>query len=343
MNLRIAYLLESTALCGGVKVVFRQAEALARRGHVARVISAEPYPDWFHGNVRFQRTDPFDKRIGDAFQITVATTPRLVLAHRDTGATGRLWHLVQGYEGDYTECRPLQDEIDTAYGLPVPKITVSERLARRLGERYPGSLFVSVGQGLETEHFHPAPGNHRGKGKAAVRCVFLVGPLSISIKQIRLGLLAFKTVRERFPHIALVRISSIDTRREEETLIGAVEEYRVHLHPKEVGELFRSREGILLSPSGPGEGFGLPALEAMACGVPTVLTRIPSYLAFDSPQDYTVFVDPSDPADMARGIEELIRDDEKRRFLVRRGIEVASRYSFDSVAERLEKVFTDAI
>jgi len=45
--MNIAYLLESTGLFGGVKVVLQQADALARRGHRVTVVSPEPAPEWF--------------------------------------------------------------------------------------------------------------------------------------------------------------------------------------------------------------------------------------------------------------------------------------------------------
>ena len=56
--LRIAYLLESTEVSGGVKVVLQQAEALARRGHrVAGRVSPGAQPGWFPlSRARFERS-----------------------------------------------------------------------------------------------------------------------------------------------------------------------------------------------------------------------------------------------------------------------------------------------
>src|SRR6185369_11200111 len=46
-SMKIAYLLASSGLSGGAKVVFQQAEELGRRGHEVTVVSPEPPPDWF--------------------------------------------------------------------------------------------------------------------------------------------------------------------------------------------------------------------------------------------------------------------------------------------------------
>jgi glycosyltransferase involved in cell wall biosynthesis len=112
----------------------------------------------------------------------------------------------------------------------------------------------------------------------------------------------------------------------------------VHLSSQSIGELFRNKNGILLASSGPGEGFGLPPLEAMACAVPVVMSDIPSFQNFSQPADYARFVRHDNPADMAEGICELISDGTRRMQLAERGLQVAREYSYEQVAERLAGV-----
>jgi len=335
--LKIAYLLESTGLCGGVKVVFRQAEALMKRGHSVTIVSGEDYPDWFEGKVAFEKHDPFDPSVADPFEWIIGTTPRLILHHYRYKKNGmKLLHLIQGYEPDLKECQPFKNIIDDAYSLPVPRITVSVSLAETFGRRYPDQRFLSVGQGLEAEYFYPRSDTHAQL--SPIDRIFLIGPLTISCKQIRVGLAAFKLVKDRLPHMKLVRISAVDTRREEETL-GMVDEYHVHITPKAVGDVLRSGNGVLLSSSDPGEGFGLPALEAMACGVPVVLTDILSYRSFSTPCDYAEFAAHDAPEGMAEAAIKIIDDNVMRRHRIRRGLEVAGQFSYEHVAIALEGVF----
>ena len=340
-KMKIAYLLESTILCGGVKVVCRQAEELGRRGHQVVVFSPGEYPDWFDSQIQFERRDQLDPEYLKTFDRIIGTSPEMLLSlHRYPGIRRKLWHLVQGYEGDCEEAQSHIPMIEEAYSLPIPKMTVSKCLTDRLERIFPAGAFYSIGQGLESQYFYPAEDNVNER-EEVVDTLFIIGPLTISVKQIVLGLDAYALAKKAHPYLRLVRIALVDTRQEEEDRVGKIGEYHVLLRPREVGDVFRSRGGVLLSSSTAGEGFGLPALEAMACGVPTVLTKIPSYLAFGDPQDYAAFVPYDDPRAMADAIYRLLKDDEERRRLIKRGSEVAALYSYERVGEAIEEILYD--
>lgn len=335
--LRIAFLLESTVLCGGVKVVCNLASKLAAKGHKVKVISSEPAPNWYQGQLDFVQQDPFALEDGNSFDAVIATSFRLALAYYQYIDAGKIWHLVQGFEGWLLECRHLLHDIDQAYKLQIPKITISKDLALRLTKLYPDNFFISIDQGIEKEFFYP-PQDWSRKAEQKPVSLFLVGPWSIAVKQIELGLKAFRLVSKAFSELQLVRICTVDTKRQEQSIVGSINEYHVHIHPDQIGQLFRSKNGLLLAPSGPEEGFGLPPLEAMACAVPVVMSDIPSFTSFAQPVDYARFVRHDDPEDMAAGICELLTSREKRKYLAWRGLQVTARYSFERMAERLERV-----
>ena len=127
----------------------------------------------------------------------------------------------------------------------------------------------------------------------------------------------------------LIRISQIDTRINEEKLVGPIDDYHINISPNELARIMRNSSGILISPSGSEEGFGLPALEAMACSMPTVLTDIPSYKSFSKPVDYAKFVKQGSAKSMAQGIIEIMDNTFERLRLIKRGLEVASEYSYE--------------
>lgn len=79
------------------------------------------------------------------------------------------------------------------------------------------------------------------------------------------------------------------------------------------------------------EGFGLPAVEAAACGTPVVATRnspLPQLLAGGG-----LFIDPHRPEELTRALEGLLTTPGLRDQMGRRALECARRLSWDRSAE----------
>lgn len=88
------------------------------------------------------------------------------------------------------------------------------------------------------------------------------------------------------------------------------------------------------------EGFGLPVLEAMACGTPVIASNVAALP--ELVDGAGVLVDPSDPDELAERIGSVIADHELRRGLRERGIERAARYGWDESARRTAAVLRQA-
>jgi glycosyltransferase involved in cell wall biosynthesis len=78
------------------------------------------------------------------------------------------------------------------------------------------------------------------------------------------------------------------------------------------------------------EGFGLPVLEAMACGTPLMVSNASSLPEVGG--DAALYFDPQSVDDMAEAMEKLITDSELREDMVRRGLERARQFSWEDCA-----------
>ena len=88
------------------------------------------------------------------------------------------------------------------------------------------------------------------------------------------------------------------------------------------------------------EGFGLPALEAIACGTPVIASRttaLPEVVA-----DAGVLIDPLDIDDMRRAIERVIGNADLRRRMRSAGLARARQFSWNCVAERVQRAICQA-
>jgi glycosyltransferase involved in cell wall biosynthesis len=88
------------------------------------------------------------------------------------------------------------------------------------------------------------------------------------------------------------------------------------------------------------EGFGLPPLEAMACGAPVVASNTSSLPEVVG--DAAILVNPENVFDIARGIRDVLLDEPLRHDLIRRGKQQASRFSWEQTARQVLDIYQEA-
>jgi glycosyltransferase involved in cell wall biosynthesis len=89
------------------------------------------------------------------------------------------------------------------------------------------------------------------------------------------------------------------------------------------------------------EGFGMPVLEAMACGTPVVTSNVSALPEVAG--DASLLVDPYEPRAIADGLEELLESQARREELSRRGLERARRFTWRQVAEQTVRVYRQTL
>lgn len=198
----------------------------------------------------------------------------------------------------------------------------------RLCGREPEGVTV-IPEGVDLDRFRPV------EVEREERTVLFVGDNNPRKNLVRL----VEGLGRLDPPVRFVRIGQAQWRDEERRFRAAAR--RAGVEVVEPGwasdeELvaWYNRAGVFAFPT-LDEGFGLPPLEALACGTPAVVSDIPPHretLGRDA-----VFVDPWDPEAIAAGIEEALGRSWDRTHLRRR----ARRYTWDRCAEATVEVYRD--
>lgn len=221
-------------------------------------------------------------------------------------------------------------------------VTVSEFSRRDLLESFPQleGRVTTVYPGVN-DFYRPLPA---GQGTTTARRFthkpFLLCIGSIEPRKNIAGLLhAYRIVREKHD-VALLIVGGLAWKYqpilELHARLGLKDAiFTGYLSEKELRELYSATE-LFIFPS-IFEGFGLPPVEAMACGAPVALSGAASLP--EAGGEAAAYFDPADPEHMATVIDALLSDSVRRAQMKTAGPRQASRFSWDTTALRMLEIY----
>jgi len=149
------------------------------------------------------------------------------------------------------------------------------------------------------------------------------------------------------PDKFILAIGGIGNRRNLERVKKASKGYQLvitgetipRLDDSELPLLYNAAE-LLLYPSFY-EGFGLPVVEAMACGVPVITSNVSSLPEVGG--EAAVYVDPEDLDGMTKLVEKLMADQELRLELRKKGLVQAKKFTWEKCARETYHVYKNLL
>ncbi len=87
--------------------------------------------------------------------------------------------------------------------------------------------------------------------------------------------------------------------------------------------------------------IGLPPIEAMACGLPVVVTDIPVFR--ETVSDAGTYVDPLSPRSWYEALKTLLLDEGMRNYLSKKGLARAQRFKWRYFSVKLAKLYLELL
>jgi glycosyltransferase involved in cell wall biosynthesis len=333
--MKIVYLVASSDVSGGQRVIFQQAEGLAKESQTVTLICPEPKPNWFPIlNATWEQT-PFSESIAlKEADISVATYWTTVM-QAVTHFTGPVFHLCQGYEADFSFNLPVKAKIEAVYAQKTHKLSVSPHVSDRL--KSIGYDPVSyIGQTFDPDEFPPL---EKRAFDFAAPIFLLPGIFEADLKGARETLKALAALRQNGSRFQLLRVSTWPQSEAEKTILSA-DRYFQRLTPAEMADTYRTSD-LLIDGSHPEDGFGLHVLEALSSGLPVLISDTPGHRHIA--RNAADYFECGQEKDIKAKLKSLLNRPLRLRKLSKMGPLEAYRFSTEKVTHVLLQIFEQSL
>lgn len=211
---------------------------------------------------------------------------------------------------------------------------------------YPEERVAVVPLGVDHTVFRPqlVPSDFDRRYGLDSRCRYVLYVGSENPRKNLLTLLrALALLRQTLPDVCLIRVGATQYLSHARVLQEWIERLNLIdavLHfpavPDEDLVLFYNRADLFVFPS-LYEGFGLPVLEAMACGTPVICSSAASLPEVAG--DAAILVSPHSEKEIADGMIRALTDAGLRRELSARGVAQAQKFTWERTAEKTAHVY----
>ncbi len=224
-------------------------------------------------------------------------------------------------------------------------IAMSENTKKDILQYFPeakGKVHVIYQGGRRLERMEDKAAGSQTLKKYGIEGDYILGLGTIEPrKNLKRLILAFKHIREKYPHLKLVLAgkkgwmtdsfySFVKKSGIENSIVLAG-----YVEQEDIAALY-SRATLFVYPS-LYEGFGLPPLEAMRCGVPVVVSdnsSLPEVVG-----NAGVYVDAMSVKSIVKGMDRVLRDPKKQMEMIAEGYRQEKKFSWDDTVDKTVQLY----
>ena len=278
-------------------------------------------PTWFNLDTRIERKSSRDRNLAAFFSsvdIAIATGADTVSIVKNKFKSAKGVYFVQDFEFDSTgqNWKNSEEQLYSTYNAGLTKITISKWL-KDVIDSHSQEQAIYVRNPLDTDIYRViTPIDKRNTN--SIGMLFHDRPR----KGCKYTLAALKAVKKDYPNIRVEMFGACPPPDKCPDWIN----YHQSASQKETVKIYNS---VSIFASGPiREGFGLTALEAMACGAAVVSSDNLGAREYAIDGENSLLSPVKDVNAMKKNIEILLKDDDKRRAIARAGVKTARKYSW---------------
>lgn len=337
--LEVVYVLELTGLSGGIRNVFEQVNRLYDKGVSVHLFALDKQPTWFPLKVPVRRFANYPSMMHTLKQmncIKIATWWKTLAAvwhscDRNKGGRGIPLYLVQDIEESYyPNWNNFQERVRNTYRVPVQMMTIADWTTKQLLERFQKHAHhISIG--VDFDLYIP----NRTQDYNPFR-ILACSRRSQHLKGFDITVQAVNRVCAKLSRASLVTFGI------ESTYIENIPHTHISYPDDQHVAYLYANCGVFVQTSHH-EGFGLPILEAMACGAPVVTTKAEGNEEFCHHGKNCILVEKGDVEGVAQGILRILTDSSFATYLANHAMDTAKTYNWPRVMNNLMNVFHSVI
>lgn len=329
-KIRIIYVLQTTGISGGIRVVFEHLNRLQAKGFAAELWALDGHPTWTNLDTpsrRFKNYQQMIQALEKEKAIKVATWWETALpVWLSSVKNGIPAFVVQEIESSFYPGQPeIQKTVVSCYRKEFNNITSAEYT---LGEiRSLGLDAKLIPCGYDDTVYRPLKNVKRQDN------TLLALGRTFFQKNFKQTFEAWKLLGDKQPHMLLFG-SEPQIAKWAKGI-----EYVTKPSDKEANKLY-NRATVFVQTSYH-EGFCLPILEAMAAGCPVICTDSHGNRGFSHDGKNCIMVDIDNPKQLAEAIDRVINDKKLQAKLSAAGLETAKEYTWGAVTLKLKKFYQE--